>query len=51
LLSGLIGALISRPSTQAHDLSDDVATLPVAAVDADLTLANESPSSDSNMNE
>ncbi|HWW54082.1 MAG TPA: MFS transporter, partial [Acidimicrobiales bacterium] len=51
LLSGLIGALISRPSTQARDLSDDVATLPVAAVDADLTLANELPSSDSNMNE
>src|SRR3984893_16942106 len=36
LLSGLIGTLISRPSTHARDRIDDVALL-LVAVDADLT--------------
>jgi len=36
LLSGLIGALISRPSTHAHDQTDDVALL-LVTVDADRT--------------
>jgi hypothetical protein len=35
LLSGLIGALISRPSRQARDLIDDVALL-LAAGEPDL---------------